>query len=455
MSFFESLTPEKDEIILQKEKPKTHFTVHSTEKQRNQDLKTLEKSLLSCTTIKERVDTISKVEALPNLQKILEKGFGRKKSEHDEHGVFNFTIERDVTSVKDDETFLFGEYKVSGKKLKEQALSFKSYYLKELSNPDQISQNYSDKKNGRAWNKIFSKHWECAISEIDICYASDGKSLKSGPNKHKIHLATCVGLDVSANRLTGVHFGDFIRYIERKDDKSILYPENEKEKGKYDSKSLEIWKDSYPMWSKCFGYMDKYKLNKKLLKNDYKLMFGVLFTALQKEKVEVPIVSAIGCGVFGKAFEEYLKVVAEAYHEVLCENDFGFKAVLLSEIQPVNHGMFDLVFSSKAMKCPVITVRHDILEVARLVAQNFSTSVLNAGDLWEFGQFFEGGGSLEEYMARMTTGYFSQHFLMNPKVSDTKSYIQLESKDIGITFEDKYVENLSSYIKSLEQDFLQ
>ena len=146
----------------------------------------------------------------------------------------------------------------------------------------------------------------------------------------------------------------------------------------------------------------------------------------------------------------------EAYKEVLSEHDYGFKAVILAEISAQNVGIFNLVmndelsiqkmakFETKTTKtvdsetedgnldtsesdtnssissisdgddtdeqisdlksslfCPLIIARFDMMQIARIVAQNYSTSIHNAGDLWEFGQFFEGGGSLEEYCARM------------------------------------------------------
>lgn len=106
-------------------------------------------------------------------------------------------------------------------------------------------------------------------------------------------------------------------------------------------------------------------------------------------------------------------------------------------------------------KVPIIIAEHDILEVARVVAQHYSTSVHIAGDLWEFGQFFEGGGSLEEYCARMTTGYLSQHYLMNPHVVDINNYVPISLDDLKIKITKEYVDELKNFVKYLKEDFEQ
>jgi hypothetical protein len=48
--------------------------------------------------------------------------------------------------------------------------------------------------------------------------------------------------------------------------------------------------------------------------NDYVLQLGLTFYALKQNQVEFPVVAAIGCGVFGRAFApEYQRVVARTF----------------------------------------------------------------------------------------------------------------------------------------------
>jgi hypothetical protein len=95
------------------------------------------------------------------------------------------------------------------------------------------------------------------------------------------------------------------------------------------------------------------------------------------------------CGVFGCAwFPTYKQIVAQAYKEVLSENDYGFKAVVFSEISPQTIQIFYEIFSKPDCKpkIPVIITKCDILQAGRMIANFYPTSVHNAGDLWEFGQ---------------------------------------------------------------------
>jgi hypothetical protein len=68
-------------------------------------------------------------------------------------------------------------------------------------------------------------------------------------------------------------------------------------------------------------------------------------------------------------------------------------------------------------------------------------------------KFFEGGGSLEEYCARMTTGYLSQHYLLNPNVIDKKKYIKLSTDKLGFKIDANHVQNLQNYISHIEMQF--
>ena len=55
-----------------------------------------------------------------------------------------------------------------------------------------------------------------------------------------------------------------------------------------------------------------------------------------------------------------------------------------------------------------------MLVVARYLSYYYPTSIHNAGDHWEFGQFFEGGGSLQQ-----------QHAQLNERVGDKQAYTAL------------------------------
>lgn len=83
-----------------------------------------------------------------------------------------------------------------------------------------------------------------------------------------------------------------------------------------------------------------------------------------------------------------METVAQAYKEVLAENDYGFKAVIIAEVRDENLTIFNEVFSKKdiKLKVPVIFIKSDIMDVARIVSANYHTCIHNAGDLWEFGQ---------------------------------------------------------------------
>jgi len=267
--------------------------------------------------------------------------------------------------------------------------------------------------------------------------------------EHKIVLATGVGFDVSAHRLTGVHYGDLLRFVQRNQGETREYAAGPKT-----ALNMVLWQDALYQWSGCNGNPTrKYSLRIDLLKNDYKIQFSLLFRALQREGVKIPVVAAIGCGVFGWAFGPiYQQMVAEAYKEVLASDNFGFDCVILAEISNRNVATFNTVFSKAddlKMKVPLIIAQHDILEVARLIATKYPTSIHNAGDLWEFGQFFEGGGSLEEYVARMTTGYLSQHFLLNPSVINMLNYVLIRVEDLGIDLTPGYFTDLRDFVEEL------
>jgi hypothetical protein len=83
-----------------------------------------------------------------------------------------------------------------------------------------------------------------------------------------------------------------------------------------------------------------------------------------------------------------VQIVAQAYKEVLAENDYGFKAVVIAEVDPQNLSIFNDVMSKQdiKMKIPLILIQSDIMDVARILSAHYHTCVHNAGDLWEFGQ---------------------------------------------------------------------
>lgn len=233
---------------------------------------------------------VSKKFALKSLQTVLVEHFGRKVEDYDLHEVRNFTVSKTTLDLKDDEVIKFGAFSTTGKRLKEQSNSFKLYYLDKICNKDELVKNYVDKENGRLWNQIFAKHFTCAISEVDITHDANGDPIeyKKFPT-NKIVLATCVGFDLSAHRLTGVHYGDFLRYVERIDGKPIIDEQNK------NAKEMELWKDAYNGWCRL-GYKPttKYKLKDDLLKQDYKLQFALMFHALKEQGIQVPTLAAIG-----------------------------------------------------------------------------------------------------------------------------------------------------------------
>lgn len=65
-------------------------------------------------------------------------------------------------------------------------------------------------------------------------------------------------------------------------------------------------------------------------------------------------------------------------------------------------------------------------------------------------QFFESRGSLEEYCARMTTGYLSQHYLLNPNVTNKQKYIPVAIDQLGIKVDPSHVEKLEQYVKDIK-----
>jgi hypothetical protein len=123
------------------------------------------------------VDMTSKLQALRGLQVFLEEAFKRKRQSFDEHGVANFVVNSNVESLEDSKLYSFGEFKISGQVLKQEAQSFKIYYLKELSNQGLIKFNFSDKTVGRTWQNIYNKHFTVATSYTTITH---------GPSSHAV-----------------------------------------------------------------------------------------------------------------------------------------------------------------------------------------------------------------------------------------------------------------------------
>lgn len=245
-------------------------------------------ALKNCKPPSGHVDMVSKRYALDSLRTVLAVQFGRRTGKYDPHGVKNFTIDRTTLDLKDDEEIKFGKFCTNGKRVKAQSKSFKLYYLENVCKEDELVKNFVDKEKGRKWNVIFAKHFTYAVSEIDVTHDTNGESIEySSFPKHKIILATGVGFDLSAHRLTGVHFGDFLRYLERVDGEKIKECKNAEE--------MELWKDAINRWCIMgFKPYKKYKIKEDLLKNDYKLQFGVLFSALKDQGVKIPVLAAIG-----------------------------------------------------------------------------------------------------------------------------------------------------------------
>lgn len=364
-------------------------------------------------------DQISKRGALTSLQGVLKRQFGRECSFYDDHGVRNFTVSRTTENLGDDEVITFNKFTTTGRALKEQARSIALYYVEGLTDEEEIQQSYLNKERGRYWSNIYSKHFVVALSEVFITHDSAGASLTTADGLKTITLATAVGFDVSAHRLTGVHFGDLLRYIEGLPGGELEHIVEEALTGNTPAADTQFWKLAYNGWQTVHRVPAQlFRLKEDVLFNDYCVQFSLLFHALESAGVEAPVIAAIGCGVFGWAFPGYQAVVARAITHVLSSHSYNFKVVTLCEISERNLTIFGDEFrkATGKLRVPLTLVGQDMLSVARALATQYTTSIHNAGDLWEYGQFWEGGGSLEEYIARMTTGYLSQHYRLNPRI---------------------------------------
>ncbi|HVY54025.1 MAG TPA: hypothetical protein VHA13_05850, partial [Gammaproteobacteria bacterium] len=88
-------------------------------------------------------------------------------------------------------------------------------------------------------------------------------------------------------------------------------------------------------WQQCKNDKELQKnftLDSKQLKEDYKAQFKLLLDTLHDLGIEVGILRAAGCGNYGSAFRlAYQQAVADAYKEVLTDNHYHFKYLILCE----------------------------------------------------------------------------------------------------------------------------
>ena len=446
-----------------------------------------------------------------HLQKTLDKTFEREKeAKKDDHGVYPFKVARSVHDLDDTETVHIGQFETPVERLQDQANGYELSYIQELADPTGIEHSFTDKSygdpkkpltlgegvHGRHWSNIFPKHNVVVTAEVDVTHGPDGNPIKNEgkfPTGKNI-LCGVVGYDVSAHRLTGVHFGDFLRLVKRNDDQPY-FKQNEQGDIAFTKAAQELWNDAMGKWidynKRNKTITNKYHLDVETLINDIAVQHAHSLLVWIKRGVTVPQGILEGVGVFGRAFAPLYQLAAaialkKAIHDLEDNKPELINKIteyIVSECNEQNIEIFNDVFSCDTLdnvnnlmdkyrhrmqgnnkevfrkylletcntKTPILVVKNDTKYISHTLQVNgFNTGQKDARDLWEYGQFWEGGGSGEEDTARRTTAYLTNHHQLNPKVIDSKQYVAIPFHELGVNVPAKYLEEKIGFQKKIK-----
>lgn len=143
--------------------------------------------------------------------------------------------------------------------------------------------------------------------------------------------------------------------------------------------------------------------------------------------VTLPVLSAIGCGIFADGIAEVPRLYARSLRRLLCTENYQFGAVCLCLPGPVNFDAFAAEFAATGpdtWRCPVTLVRNrSAVTLADQLArqpEGPQPGLLNPSDplavrAGYVGMFWDGGASIgmEELLAVQTT-LLTQHKGPNP-----------------------------------------
>ena len=132
-------------------------------------------------------------------------------------------------------------------------------------------------------------------------------------------------------------------------------------------------------------------LKQAILKQDnvHKLVYRIrrilhhAFLRFQTFGCEVPVLCAIGCGVFANRIAEVPSLYAEAMAHLLHKNDYGFRAVIIPLIMPPEYKQFRDAFKrARTPRCPVLLMlNRSMIHIAdRLARKNIHAGILNPSD---------------------------------------------------------------------------
>jgi hypothetical protein len=154
---------------------------------------------------------------------------------------------------------------------------------------------------------------------------------------------------------------------------------------------------------------------------------------MEKEKIEVPVLVALGGGMFSLGYQpQYSEIVARAYREVLEDknNHFSFKTIVFAlpkfSKKEDNIDRYQRSFKGYAGTIPVLLADADVVEIShQLSSQGFAAGLINPANSWSLAGMYwteEGARALEESLAIRTTLLITQQPHVNLFVLDPRNH---------------------------------